>query len=60
MQQPDEAVRKIANELKDLGVERAAATHCTGPAAIKVFEKEFGDNYVLAGVGLSLEFEVLE
>lgn len=56
-QHSDEQVRDITNELKKLGVEKAAATHCTGQSAISVFEKEFGENYVKAGVGLSLEFE---
>jgi 7,8-dihydropterin-6-yl-methyl-4-(beta-D-ribofuranosyl)aminobenzene 5'-phosphate synthase len=57
-QHSDKDVRKITDELKELGVDKAAATHCTGQSAIKIFAEEFGENYVQAGVGLRLEFEL--
>ena len=51
-------VRDIVNELKALGVERAAPTHCTGEKSIAVFERELGDSFVRGGVGLRLAFEL--
>ncbi len=56
----NEKVRQITDELKALGVEKVGATHCTGQSAITIFEQEFGDNYIKAGVGLRLEFEVVK
>ncbi len=57
-QNSEQEVREITNELKKLGVEKAAATHCTGPASIKVFAEEFGENYIQGGVGLKLSFNM--
>ncbi len=53
-------VREIAAELKALGLQSAAATHCTGDSAILIFAEEFGENSIKAGVGLRLEFGVLK
>jgi 7,8-dihydropterin-6-yl-methyl-4-(beta-D-ribofuranosyl)aminobenzene 5'-phosphate synthase len=47
-----EYVTEIARSMKDeLGVKRAAPTHCTGDEAIEVFEETFGEDFVWAGLG---------
>ncbi|MBN1561390.1 MBL fold metallo-hydrolase [candidate division KSB1 bacterium] len=58
-QHSDEQVRAIVAEFKSIGVERAAPTHCTGDDAIQIFAQEYDENYVKAGVGLRIEFDVL-
>jgi 7,8-dihydropterin-6-yl-methyl-4-(beta-D-ribofuranosyl)aminobenzene 5'-phosphate synthase len=44
-------VDKIIARLKELGVQRVGATHCTGDAAIGMFRKAYGSNFVELGVG---------
>jgi 7,8-dihydropterin-6-yl-methyl-4-(beta-D-ribofuranosyl)aminobenzene 5'-phosphate synthase len=38
-------------ELKNLGVKKCGATHCSGEEAIKMFKKSFGDNFIQMGAG---------
>jgi metal-dependent hydrolase (beta-lactamase superfamily II) len=40
----------------ELGVKRAAATHCTGERAIEIFKEMFCDNYVWGGLGAAIKF----
>lgn len=54
----DSEIKEKIEMLKNLGVRRAAPTHCTGDKAIEIFAKEFSDNFIKAGVGLSLDFEL--
>ncbi len=57
MQPYDEAyVSGIAAKLKALGVKNLAPAHCTGPSALKVFRKEFGPNYIYAGLEAVIPF----
>jgi 7,8-dihydropterin-6-yl-methyl-4-(beta-D-ribofuranosyl)aminobenzene 5'-phosphate synthase len=52
-----EYVTELAGSMRDeLGVKRAAATHCTGEAAIEIFKGMFGDNYVWGGLGAAIKF----
>jgi len=51
MRHSEEAVSGIVDELKSLGVEKVAPTHCTGDNARAVFKKILGDAYVEAGTG---------
>ncbi len=44
-------IREIIQELKDLGVEKVAPSHCTGEKAIGLFKKGWGKNFVEAGCG---------
>ncbi len=54
---PSDYITTVAKKLKDdLGVRRAAPTHCTGETAIAVFRKVYGENYVRAGLGSVIRF----
>lgn len=41
----------LISEIKDLGVVKCGATHCTGEMQIKMFREAFGENYVELGTG---------
>jgi len=47
----DKEARAIVSDFKKLGVLKVGPTHCTGHKAIKLFKKEYGDNFVQMGVG---------
>ncbi|MHC5021453.1 MAG: hypothetical protein ACYTGX_15380, partial [Planctomycetota bacterium] len=50
-------VQGIAGRMKDeLGVARAAPTHCSGHIAFKVFGEVFGERYHAAGLGTTTPF----
>jgi len=53
----EEDVRRIIDELKTLGVQKVAVSHCTGNAPIALFKDAFGDDFVKAGVGFVLEID---
>lgn len=53
---PRGIVRKIAEELKQLGVEKIGPSHCTGEEARDIFKDIFGENFVEAGAGTSFAF----
>ena len=57
LQTPAGEVEKIAKELRTLGVERVAPSHCTGEAAIEIFKKEFGSDFEISGVGRVLRIQ---
>ena len=46
----------LVAELKDLGVERAAPTHCSGDAARQAFREGYGENFIELGVGWRMDF----
>ncbi len=48
-------IKSIIRDVKSAGVTFAAPCHCSGDLARKTFEKEFGDNFILVGVGKRLE-----
>jgi 7,8-dihydropterin-6-yl-methyl-4-(beta-D-ribofuranosyl)aminobenzene 5'-phosphate synthase len=52
----DSEVKQIIAQLKELGVQKVGATHCTGDKAIALFKEAFGDGYVQCGVGRVIEF----
>lgn len=56
MQMNEEEMKSIISEMKELGVQRCGATHCTGKKQIEMFKDSFGDNYVSLGVGNVIEF----
>jgi 7,8-dihydropterin-6-yl-methyl-4-(beta-D-ribofuranosyl)aminobenzene 5'-phosphate synthase len=43
--------------VRELGIEKVGATHCTGDAAIAEFADEYGDDFVPLGVGRVLTFQ---
>ena len=45
------SIRSIINRLKELGVQNAAPSHCTGDLAIQMFREEYQDHFVELGVG---------
>lgn len=56
MNHSKEEVEKIISTLKELGVEKCGASHCTGDNAIKLFKEAFGNNFVELGTGKVLDF----
>lgn len=51
MDKSDEEMKAIISEMKELGVEKCGATHCTGEKQIKLFKDAFNENYVELGTG---------
>jgi 7,8-dihydropterin-6-yl-methyl-4-(beta-D-ribofuranosyl)aminobenzene 5'-phosphate synthase len=48
-------VDDVAGRLQALGVERVAASHCTGAAAVARFRRAWGARFVEGGLGAVLE-----
>jgi 7,8-dihydropterin-6-yl-methyl-4-(beta-D-ribofuranosyl)aminobenzene 5'-phosphate synthase len=48
-------IRAIIARLQALGVEKVAPSHCTGEAAISLFRKAWGKNFVEGGLGAVIE-----
>ena len=48
---PKDEVEMISDELKKLGVERIAPSHCTGDRSIDVFRERWGDSFVDINLG---------
>lgn len=44
-------IEGIIDSLRELGVQRAAPSHCSGDKAREVFAEAFGDKYIASGVG---------
>ena len=55
LEEPEDAVRRIATAMQAMGVAHVSATHCTGEAAAHVFRDVFGDRCVSAGVGAVID-----
>lgn len=53
----DAEIRGIISDLKELGAEKTAPSHCTGQRAMELFAQAYGDNYIANGVGRVLEIE---
>jgi len=51
LQSSDEEVKKIAAELKNMGVKQICPTHCTGEKSIALLKESFGDGYISGGTG---------
>ena len=47
----DTQVREISGELKELGVDVLAPSHCTGERAIEVFRDDWGDRFLSFNLG---------
>lgn len=48
---PEEGVKKIIENFRELGVSKVGATHCTGDRPIRLFKDAYGDYYIPLGVG---------
>jgi 7,8-dihydropterin-6-yl-methyl-4-(beta-D-ribofuranosyl)aminobenzene 5'-phosphate synthase len=46
----------LVEEMKELGVKKVAPTHCSGDLARQAFREGYGEDYVEAGVGFSMDF----
>jgi 7,8-dihydropterin-6-yl-methyl-4-(beta-D-ribofuranosyl)aminobenzene 5'-phosphate synthase len=55
--QPQRGLQRIADELKKLGVEKVAPSHCTGDAARNLFRDLWGQNFVESGLGAIIELQ---
>lgn len=53
----DRELSEIVDTFKKMGVEKLAPCHCTGAHAIRRFQKEFGDQFIIAGVGGRFEIK---
>ncbi len=50
-------INRLARQMKDeLGVERVAPAHCTGPLGFKIFKEVYGANYSYAGLESTVSF----
>ena len=54
MQKSDKVMEGIISEMKEMGVIRCGATHCTGDRQIQMFRESFGSDFIELGVGNSL------
>jgi 7,8-dihydropterin-6-yl-methyl-4-(beta-D-ribofuranosyl)aminobenzene 5'-phosphate synthase len=59
LEEPEDAVRRIATTMQAMGVAYVSPTHCTGEAAVHVFRDVFGDRYVSAGVGAVIKLPIV-
>jgi 7,8-dihydropterin-6-yl-methyl-4-(beta-D-ribofuranosyl)aminobenzene 5'-phosphate synthase len=55
--QTQRELQRIADELKKLGVEKVAPSHCTGDTARKLFRDLWGQNFVESGLGATIELQ---
>jgi 7,8-dihydropterin-6-yl-methyl-4-(beta-D-ribofuranosyl)aminobenzene 5'-phosphate synthase len=55
LDQSSEAVAGIVTRLRELGVEKVGATHCTGAGAIEAFRKAYGERFLEMGAGRVVE-----
>lgn len=46
MRETDELAKEVSAQLKALGIKNLAPSHCTGDAAIEIFRKDWGENFV--------------
>lgn len=50
-------LQRVAAELKKLGLQKVAPSHCTGEAARKLFRELWGRNFIESGVGAVIELQ---
>ena len=55
-QQMESALPPVVAEIRQLGVEGILPAHCTGDAAMALFQKEYGATYIEGGVGRTVTF----
>jgi len=57
MNKSEAETKAIIREMKNLGVEKCGATHCTGTKQIDIFRNSFGENFVELGTGNKVVIE---
>lgn len=55
---PEAQIEKTAAALKERGVRRVSANHCTGPRAAAALSREFGNGFTNCGVGNVIKFHI--
>jgi 7,8-dihydropterin-6-yl-methyl-4-(beta-D-ribofuranosyl)aminobenzene 5'-phosphate synthase len=55
----EERVVETVKHIKALGTHYVCPSHCTGAKAKKIFEEHFGANYIDGGVGVDIDFALL-
>lgn len=50
-------LKAIVEGFKKMGVAKVAPCHCTGERAINLFKKEFAEDFIKVGAGLTIEIE---
>lgn len=50
----DSQLRGIIDGFRDLGVQKAAPSHCSGDRCRELFRQEYGENYVEGGAGKTI------
>jgi len=50
-------LKKIFNRFRELGVQRAGPSHCSGDRTRELFKKEYGEDFVKIGVGYTVHFK---
>lgn len=53
-QKSDPEILGIVDSFRELGVRKVAPSHCSGDRTRELFQAEYGDDYIEAGVGLRL------
>ena len=53
---PRSEILPVIEGVKNLGVKKCSATHCTGGLAISLFKEAFGEDYEAVGTGRTLVF----
>ena len=56
MNHTEAQVNAIIARFRELGVKKVGATHCTGEAAIGLFRKAFGPDFIELGAGRTIPF----
>jgi len=51
MNHSDQEVKEIIDQLKELGVEKCGASHCTGSHQIQLIKEAFGTDFITLGTG---------
>lgn len=54
----DAAVRQIVKQFLMLKVEKVVPAHCTGPRATQIFHEVYGNDFIRAGAGMHLEWNL--
>ena len=53
----EDEVRNVVAQLRELGVQKVAPTHCSGDKTISIFKESFGDGFIEMGVGQVIEID---
>jgi 7,8-dihydropterin-6-yl-methyl-4-(beta-D-ribofuranosyl)aminobenzene 5'-phosphate synthase len=56
---PVSRVEQIVSDFRELGVRYVGPCHCSGDTARRLFEEEYGENFITVGVGKILTLEEL-